>query len=100
MPELELQLAGASYALSGSGLLSASNEYIGEGADASFSQSGGSNLVSGLMLSGGTYLLSGSGLISAKDESVANGARFIRREVRIRCPPRSQLEGEAAERTA
>ncbi len=69
------------YNLSGSGLLSAPDEYIGNSGSGSFTQSGGTNTVSnfadGLTLgnnagSFGTYNLSGSGVLSAPDEYIGN----------------------------
>ena len=57
--------ARGAYYLSGSGLLSASSEYVGynQGATALFQQNGGTNTVSNLAIGpGGTYLLEGGAL--------------------------------------
>ena len=73
------------YALSGSGLLSAGYEYIGVSGNGSFNQSGGTNAVSSgsynngaLYLgfvpgSSGKYNLSGSGLLTAPTEYIGFG---------------------------
>ena len=70
--------SGGSYGLSGSGLLSAANEYIGYSGTGAFAQSGGTNNAgSELSLgwysgSSGTYGLSGSGLLSTSTLIVGN----------------------------
>ncbi len=71
--------SSGSYNLSGSGLLSASNEYVGYSGAGTFTQSGGTNntipVSGGLYLgynpgSSGSYNLSGSGLLSGYSEYV------------------------------
>ena len=63
------------YNLSGSGRVSAPIEYIGYWGTGNFTQSGGTNAVSGTLYLGasgsGSYSLSGSGLLSAGNEYVA-----------------------------
>ena len=67
------------YNLSGSGLLSAANEYIGySNGNGSFNHSGGSNSVAGALHLGlasgqGYYTLSGSGQLSAVTEYLGDG---------------------------
>ena len=66
------------YSLSGSGLLSVPSEYIGTYGTGSFTQSGGTQSVSGDLFVGGaagasgsgTYSLSGSGLLSVPSEYI------------------------------
>jgi fibronectin-binding autotransporter adhesin len=70
--------AVGTYNLSGSGLLSAANECIGDGNSGGyFNQSGGSNSVAGALYLGdggqGYYNLSGSGLLSAATEYLGDG---------------------------
>ena len=84
--------SSGSYALSGNGLISANNEYLGNSGSGSFTQSGGTHTVSNNLYlgyntgSGGTYNLSGSGLLSANNEySATRGAEVSRnRAARIR----------------
>ena len=66
----------ATYSLSGTGQLSAQYEKVGMSGTGNFTQSGGTNTISGaLMLGGsssGTYSLSSSGLLSAPAEYVGD----------------------------
>ena len=69
--------SSGSYVLSGSGLLSVSDEYVGNSGTGIMSQSGGTHNVGFLCLgsnagSSGSYQLSGSGLLSASFESVGD----------------------------
>ena len=72
--------SSGSYNLSGSGVLSAANEYVGYSGTGTLTQSGGTNNVSsagGLYLgynlgSSGSYSLSGSGVLSANLEYVGS----------------------------
>ena len=93
-PDYSAQHGSGSYTLSGSGSLTAANEYLGYGSSGSFAQSGGSNAMSGALFIGntvnflvysypnyiyatfsgsGSYNLSGSGLLSASAEFIGNG---------------------------
>ena len=69
------------YTLSGSGWLSAAEQYIGVSGSGGFTQSGGTNSVSDAVSVGyaagssGTYSLSGSGLLLATDESIGDSGR-------------------------
>ena len=72
--------ATATYALSGTGSLSAPTQYVGYGGSGTFNHSGGTNSVSGNLYlaygsaSSGVYSLSGTGKLSATNEYVGYGA--------------------------
>ena len=68
--------AAGTYSLSGSGLLSATQEYVGNSESGSFTQSGGTNAVlhalPRIRRRNGTYNLSGSGLLTATQEYIGS----------------------------
>ncbi|MGO9112862.1 MAG: beta strand repeat-containing protein [Thermoguttaceae bacterium] len=74
--------SSGSYSLSGTGLLSASTEYIGYSGTGNFTQTGGTNSAAALILgtfagSHGTYTLSGRGLLTTQFEYVGAFGSYV-----------------------
>ncbi len=67
------------YELSGTGQLSAPEEWIGDGGTGTFTQTGGTNTVGGLYVGdvGGTYTLGGAGAVSAVAEYIGGSGTAV-----------------------